>query len=319
MMILSNRLLTAKIISNTKHILVFFLVGIIITCKGSDISETDSSSENETTSPTSYVPQHYTLRLVDHFDFFDPNNWSKGLMHDTDHSIRMIWNKNTGGENLLNDHYAGYLLDDNVYTKNGLLYLENRKQTVNGTNPIGEFDYSTGWINALQKINFNGTNKGVYIELRAKFPSGDKVWPAIWLIDDSTNRGWPPEIDIWEYFGRFFNTNRTDLMYMRYIYGLWNDKRDHSTAIEGFQAKYDATNQFHIYGFHWTESSMKWYIDGQLVHEKNKEIEIASIDWPDKTMCLVINNGLLNVVAEGNTIFPNALILDYIKVYEKEN
>ena len=64
---------------------------------------------------------------------------------------------------------------------------------------------------------------------------------------------------------------------------------------------------------------MKWYIDGQLVHEKNKEIEIASIDWPDKTMCLVINNGLLNVVAEGNTIFPNALILDYIKVYEKEN
>ena len=41
-------------------------------------------------------------------------------------------------------------------------------------------------------------NKG-YIEIKAKFPSGDKVWPALWLI--SEDLVWGPEWDMWEYFG----------------------------------------------------------------------------------------------------------------------
>ena len=103
----------------------------------------------------------------------------------------MIWNKNTGGEFLLNDNYDGYLVDNNVYVSDGLLYLENRKEKIQGSDPEGQFDYTTGWINSLQKINFNGTEKGVYIEIRAQFPKGDKVWPAIWLIDDSQTGAGP--------------------------------------------------------------------------------------------------------------------------------
>ena len=196
------------------------------------------------------------------------------------------------------------------------MFLQNRKETVQGTDPIGTFEYTTGWINSLHKINFNGTQKGIYLEVKAKFPTGDNVCPAIWLIDDSENRSWPPEIDIWEYFGKFFNTNRSDEMYMRYIYGTWNNKEDHSSVIEDFQSIYNASSQWHIYGFNWTDSTMKWYIDQNLVHTKTNGIEIPSIDWPDKPMCLVINNGLLNVVDEGNTIFPNTLLLDYIRLFE---
>ena len=48
-------------------------------------------------------------------------------------------------------------------------------------------------------------------------------------------------------------------------------------------------------------------------------VEIPSYDWPDKPMCLVINNGLINVVDEGNTIFPNTLLLDYIRIFETIN
>jgi hypothetical protein len=36
-------------------------------------------------------------------------------------------------------------------------------------------------------------------------------------------------------------------------------------------------------------------------------------------MCLVINNGLMRVVSDENTTFPNALVLDYIKIYEDNN
>tara|TARA_B100000614_G_scaffold252519_1_gene265299 strand:- start:180 stop:1115 length:936 start_codon:yes stop_codon:yes gene_type:complete len=301
---------------------IFFLLSLNSSCSNEnniDRDEINSDTNNNNDNDSGFVPSGYSLTKKDDFNAFNPQNWSKGLTHDTNPDIRMKWNKNTGGENLLNDNYAGYLMDNNVYVKDGLLFLENKKESISGIDPAGEFDYSTGWINSLQKINFNGSENAIYIELKAKFPKGDKVWPAIWLIDDSENRVWPPEIDIWEYFGKFFKTNRKDEMWMRYIYGLWNDKYDHSTAIENFQSTYSSSSQFHIYGFNWTDIKMKWFIDGQLVHTKTRGIEVPNSDWPKKTMCLVMNNGLLRVVDEGNTIFPNSLIIDYIKVYQKDN
>ena len=295
------------------------IVFIFISCSsGESDSEVINPIEQNDLLKSDYIPEDYVLVSSDEFDDFDNNNWSKGLTHSTNSSIRMNWNKTTGGENLLNNNYDGYLLDDNVYVNNGLLYLDNRKQSTTGTDPVGQFNYSTGWINSLQKINFNGSTKNVYVEIKAKFPKGDKVWPAIWLIDDSENRKWPPEIDVWEYFGKFFKTNRNDEMYMRFIYGLWNDKKDHSFTLNNFQSTYNSTNKFHVFGFNWTENYMKWYIDGELVHTKNKGSDIPNEDWPNKSMCIVMNNGLMRVVDEGNTIFPNSLIIDYLRVYEKK-
>ena len=262
---------------------LIFSIFFITTC-GCQNSINSSPDDFENMNPIlSHFPENYSLIKEDNFDFFSSENWSKGLTHDDDNSIRMLWNRNTGGEHLLNDKYAGYILDENVYiSDDGLLYLENRKENVQGTNPVGDFEYSTGWINSLQKINFNGTEKGIYIEIKAKFPKGNKVWPAIWLIDDSENRGWPPEIDIWEYFGRFFDSNRQDLMYMRYIYGLWNDKKNHSVAIENFHEIYNASNEFKIYGFQWTNEIMRWYIDGALVHEKIVDLKFLCQIGPIK-------------------------------------
>tara|TARA_B100001057_G_C22863295_1_gene955489 strand:- start:4091 stop:4993 length:903 start_codon:yes stop_codon:yes gene_type:complete len=295
------------------------IIFIFISCSsGESDSELINPVEQNDLLKSDYIPEDYILVKSDEFDDFDNNNWSKGLTHSTNSSIRMNWNKTTGGENLLNNNYDGYLLDDNVYVNNGLLYLDNRKQTTTGTDPVGQFNYSTGWINSLQKINFNGSTKNVYMEIKAKFPKGDKVWPAIWLIDDSENRKWPPEIDVWEYFGKFFKTNRNDEMYMRFIYGLWNDKKDHSFTLNNFQSTYNSSNKFHVFGFNWTENYMKWYIDGVLVHTKNKGSDIPNEDWPNKSMCIVMNNGLMRVVDEGNTIFPNSLIIDYLRVYEKK-
>jgi beta-glucanase (GH16 family) len=295
------------------------IIFIFISCSsGESDSELINPVEQNDLLKSDYIPEDYILVKSDEFDDFDNNNWSKGLTHSTNSSIRMNWNKTTGGENLLNNNYDGYLLDDNVYVNNGLLHLDNQKQSITGTDPVGQFNYSTGWINSLQKINFNGSTKNVYMEIKAKFPKGDKVWPAIWLIDDSENRKWPPEIDVWEYFGKFFKTNRNDEMYMRFIYGLWNDKKDHSFTLNNFQSTYNSSNKFHVFGFNWTENNMKWYIDGELVHTKNKGSDIPNEDWPNKSMCIVMNNGLMRVVDEGNTIFPNSLIIDYLRVYEKK-
>ena len=173
----------------SKNISIFWTVFFsFIICSSCD---KDSEIEEDL-----IAPDGYQLIVRDEFESFDSTHWSKGLKNDVDEQIRMIWNQHTGGENLLNDNYAGYILDENTYVENGYLFLQNRKETVQGIDPVGTFDYTTGWINSLHKINFNGTQKGIYLEVKAKFPIGDKVWPAIWLIDDSENRTWPPEIDI---------------------------------------------------------------------------------------------------------------------------
>jgi beta-glucanase (GH16 family) len=266
-----------------------------------------------------YAPEGYSQIWKDEFSTFDTDYWSKGMINDKDPSVKMIWNRQTGGEHLLNDKYAGYLLDENVYVEDGFLYLVNKEETIEGTDPTGTFEYTTGWMQSLQKVNFNGTQNPIYLEVKAKFPRGEKVWPAIWLIDDSPQRTWPPEIDIWEYFGVFFNPDwGVDRMYMRYIYGHWSDHDNHSVWIEPFQDDYQSSSQWHIFGFEWSDTVMIWYIDGKEVHRKTKGTEIAATDWPDVPMALVINNGLMSSVEKGDTRFPNSLILDYILLYEKD-
>ena len=89
--------------------------------------------------------------------------------------------------------------------------------------------------------------------------------------------------------------------------------------IKNFQQTYSAFNQFYNYGFLWTKDRMSWYIDDKLIHTKTKGVEVPSADWPNKPMCLVINNGLMRVVSDENTTFPNALVLDYLKIYEDNN
>ncbi len=299
---------------------IVFSIGVfyILSCQKNDSIRTEILEFEIPKETLVTVPKNYELYLKDEFTFFNTENWSKGLTHSSDASIKMIWNKNTGGSHLLNDQYAGYIKDKNTYIKNNILFLDNIKEKVEGDDPKRSFDYTTGWINSLQKINFNGTEKGIYLQIKAKFPKGDKVWPAIWLIDDSDNRSWPPEVDIWEYFGKYFKVDSYDNMYMRFIYGKWNDKNDHSTPIKNFHQVYNASEEWHTYGYQWTQNEMRWIIDGVLVHTKTKGIDVPESDWPNKKMCLVINNGLLSPVPEGDTSFPNSLLLDSLELYQEK-
>ena len=116
----------------------------------SDADEDDLNNNNSSTSP---VPKaNYELIRQDDFGFFDKTNWSKGLIHDADESIRMIWNKNTGGEFLLNDNYDGYLVDNNVYVSDGLLYLENRKEKYKVQTPQGSLTIPLDGLTPCKKL-----------------------------------------------------------------------------------------------------------------------------------------------------------------------
>ena len=84
--------------------------------------------------------------------------------------------------------------------------MSNKEEQISGNNPWGQFEFTSGWVHSMHRVFFN---KG-YVEIKAKFPSGDKVWPALWLISER-DLVWGPEWDMWEYFGEKNNVG-TDIM-----------------------------------------------------------------------------------------------------------
>ncbi|KDR70270.1 hypothetical protein GALMADRAFT_76355 [Galerina marginata CBS 339.88] len=114
------------------------------------------------------------------------------------------------------------------------------------------------------------------VEVRAKLPTGDWLWPAIWMLPTSSPYGaWPlsGEIDILEargnapsYPAQGNNVVRSTLTYgpfpslLNQIYGWFSIKRSPSPnpAIGAYAAG------FHTYTLEWTEDFIRLSVDSKL-------------------------------------------------------
>ncbi|KAF5211949.1 putative beta-1,3-glucan-binding protein [Clavispora lusitaniae] len=108
------------------------------------------------------------------------------------------------------------------------------------------------------------------VEVRAKLPKGDWLWPAIWLLPKNNTYGpWPAsgEIDIAESRGNgvHYPMGGHDVISSSLHWGpdVAQDQylrtTSHSTQRLGM-----FSSTFHIYGLEWNEKYIKSYIDGRL-------------------------------------------------------
>jgi beta-glucanase (GH16 family) len=113
-------------------------------------------------------------------------------------SIRADWNFETGdgcpncgwGNNELEYYTNG----NNVYLQSGKLIIEAREESLGGKN------YTSTRMTTKGKKYF----KYGRIDIRAKLPVGQGVWPALWMMPEENKfGGWPSsgEIDIMEMLG----------------------------------------------------------------------------------------------------------------------
>ncbi|KAI8970627.1 concanavalin A-like lectin/glucanase [Trametes punicea] len=114
------------------------------------------------------------------------------------------------------------------------------------------------------------------VEVRAKLPRGDWLWPAIWMLPKDNKYGpWPlsGEIDIMEargngpsYPAQGVNFVRSSLNYgvlqsvQTHLFGWWSQK----------QSSYDKA--FHVYAMEWTPDWMRFYVDSRLQAMMNLKI-----------------------------------------------
>ena len=154
-------------------------------------------------------------------------------------------------------------------------------------------------------------------EARLKTPYGPGMWPAFWMLGENIETvGWPQcgEIDIMELRGQEPNIIHGTIHGPGYSggnpvtksYGLTDNRFD---------------TDFHIFAVEWNENKIDFFVDDYL-YQRIERKEVPGQWVYDQPFHI-----LLNVAVGGNyvgfptpqTPFPQKMIVDYVKVYQKAN
>lgn len=250
------------------------------------------------------------------------DDWELVWSQDFDGQIidRNVWNFEIG-----NGHSKGipgwgnaeleyYTDGENAYIENGVLVIEARKEY--RKDQFGEYNYTSTRINTQGKFEI----KYGKIEVRAKFPYGKGLWPAIWLLGSDIGKvGWPNcgEIDIVEFLGD--NPKKVYGTVHGPGYSGGNGKSgNYSTEGPNF------TEDFHTFGVIWNDENISFYVDDKIYHTVSKSSILSrGLNWVfDKPFFIIVNlavGGYWPGYPDNTTKFPAKMYVDYIKVWQKKN
>jgi beta-glucanase (GH16 family) len=221
------------------------------------------------------------------------------------------WDYQTGGSGFGNDekqyYYAGRA--ENSRVENGMLIIEARKD-----------NYENHTYTSARMVSM-GKGDWTYgrFEIRAKLPAGRGTWPAIWMMPtESTygSGGWPDngEIDIMEHVGYNMGTIHASIHSKMYYHKI-NTQKTATTFVNDVAAK------FHTYILEWDALQIKAYVDTTLYFTTPNEGKGWEY-WPfDKDFYLILNIAVGGSWggAQGidDSIFPQQMVIDYVRVYQK--
>ncbi|WP_372745826.1 glycerophosphodiester phosphodiesterase family protein [Lutibacter sp.] len=223
------------------------------------------------------------------------------------------WDYAVGGSGYGNNEKQYYLKNslENSIVKDGKLHIIALKKDYENNN------YTSARLTTYGKFSLQYGK----VEVMAKLPEGKGTWPAIWMLPESLRKKeetWPlsGEIDIMEHVGKDQNVIHTSLH--TELYNHW--KKNQYTKFEKVE---NVSNSFNLYGMEWTTESIKFYINNVLFYEafkgENGKV-VTNEGWPfDKPYFLI-----LNLAIGGNwggtvddSIFPVAMEVDYVRIYQK--
>ncbi|BFZ12779.1 hypothetical protein BsWGS_15818 [Bradybaena similaris] len=126
------------------------------------------------------------------------------------------------------------------------------------------------------KVSSNPATVYGTVEVRAKIPLGDWLWPAIWMMPrDSHYGGWPAsgEIDIMESRGNGGDIGVNAVATTLHWGPSWDQNRWSLTHGERRAGSYH--NDFHTYRLDWTQDHLKTFVDNQQI----LDVEVGGGFW----------------------------------------
>jgi beta-glucanase (GH16 family) len=214
---------------------------------------------------------------------------------------------NSGWGNSESQYYSANR-SENARVENGNLIIEARRDFLNN-----QYEYTSA---RLRSINKGDWTYGRF-EIRAKLPTGKGTWPAIWMMPTVEGYGrWPSsgEIDIMEHVGKDQGNIHFSNHSIKYYWKVGSQK-------EAITKIADCSSEFHVYAMDWYADSIFGYVDS-LRYFKNYNEHSGWQAWPfDKPFHFLLNIAVGGVWggAIDNAIFPQQMLIDYVKVYTWSN
>lgn len=194
----------------------------------------------------------------------------------------------------------------NVRQENGKLILTAIKESLN--------TYSSARMTTKGKQSFRHGR----IDIRAKLPFGEGLWPALWMLGENIdNVGWPScgEIDIMELVG-----GEPDVLLGT---AHWGTSPGPSTFVTGKKKEAENfSNAFHVFSLDWTDREMNWYLDERKFHTINYSQLSGQANPFNGEFFFIFNiavGGNLPGPPDATTMFPQQMEIDYIRVFQLEN
>ena len=245
---------------------------------------------------TAQCPQ---LVWEDNFDgeSLDLSKWSHQLGDGCDVSVDLCgWGNNE----------LQWYQEANTTVGNGTLKITAKRETVNNR------AYTSSRIRSMNQGDWTYGR----FEASIKLPTGKGLWPAFWMLSTEEAYGsWPQsgEIDIMEligsepeiahgtiHFGRVWPNNRSLAGTYRLSEGIFND-------------------EFHTFAVEWEDGRIRWYVDDYLYSVKTRA-DVVPSRWPfDRDFHFLLNvavGGNWPGNPDGNTVFPQVMEVDYVRVYD---
>jgi len=225
---------------------------------------------------------------------------------------RTSWTFDTGGGGWGNNELQYYLDNpDNAYIADGMLVIEARQERYRNRR------YTSA------RLKTQGLQSWTYgrVETRIQIPRGQGIWPAFWMLGENfPSVGWPDcgEIDIMENIGSEPNLVHGNIHGPGYF---------GADGIQGTAVLEDPANPqaafadgFYTYAIEWQPGLIEWYVDDTRFHSA------APADLPDGAPWVFDHPFfvILNVAVGGDwpgdpdatTVFPQQMLVDYVRVYQ---
>lgn len=246
---------------------------------------------------------------------FIANNQKYQVMWQDDFNSKQLdqnkWDYELGNiRGVEQQHYVNS--SENVFVKDGHLGLRLTKRALADQyqNPRGKRQviYDSG------SIRTHGKQEFLYgrIEMRAKLPKGQGVFPAFWTLGADFNLDgkinpeqahlWPlcGEIDIMEMVGKSSDTsfrgNKTVWQTLHYGTALDKDNGWYANWGHPYSLSQGVFNDgYHTFGINWSKGKIEWYVDNQVVHTIDYHDDPTALMTLDRPQYLQ-----LNLAAGGN-------------------
>jgi beta-glucanase (GH16 family) len=264
-------------------------------------ADSDPDNNNNQQEPPEETEKEWQLVWYDEFEGseFDLEKWSYQLGDGCHISQDLCgW-----GNNEL-QYYTDR--EENIYIEDDMLHIVAHEERYEGMN------YTSARIRTKDKGDWQYGR----LEIRAKLPEGQGIWPAVWMLPtDNLFGGWPKsgEIDIMEMVG-----HEPETIHGTVHYGPdWPNNQYTGTSFtldDGIFA-----DDFHVFSIEWEQNEINWFVDGDHFFTVTPNT-LSPHQYPFNARFHL----LINLAVGGNwpgspdhtTEFPQKLIVDYVRVYQ---